>query len=104
MLFLHRGASTSIAGNRAASNSCDEFQLHDNDDDYESLEKFGSVDVVWKSFRNLKRDSQGRAASLTGSPAIRLCHITRGSLISHGVAWWSKHRLSQITASPAVHS
>src|SRR5208283_4850521 len=29
---------------------------------------------------------QVRAASLTGSPAIRLCHMIRGSRISHGVA------------------
>ena len=44
------------------------------------------------------------AASLFGSPAMRLCHITRGWVMSQGVAWWSRQRLSQITASPGVQS
>jgi hypothetical protein len=29
------------------------------------------------------------AASLTGSPAMRECHITRGWVMSNGVAWCS---------------
>ena len=48
--------------------------------------------------------NQARTASLAGSPAMRLCHITRGSVMSHGVARWSKQRLSHTTASPGVQS
>src|SRR5262249_30757451 len=44
------------------------------------------------------------ADSLFGSPAMRLCHITRGWVMSHGVAWCSRQRLSQITASPGAQS
>ena len=44
------------------------------------------------------------AASLTGSPAMRVCHITRGWVMSNGVAWCSRQRLSQITTSPTRQS
>jgi hypothetical protein len=44
----------------------------------------------------------GVANSLSGEPAIRVWYITLAWLISHGMALWSKHRLSQITASPGV--
>src|SRR5262249_21987446 len=43
-------------------------------------------------------------ASLAGSPAMRLCHITRGWVMSQGVARCSRHRLSHSTASPGAQS
>ena len=44
------------------------------------------------------------AASVTGSPAMRVCHILRGSVMSNGVARCIRRRLSQITVSPTSHS
>ena len=37
-----------------------------------------------------------------GSPAMRVCHIRRGWVMSNGVARCISRRLSQITASPTV--
>ena len=43
------------------------------------------------------------ASSEVGSPAIRVCHMRRGSVMSYGVARCIRRRLSQITASPTSH-
>jgi toxin FitB len=43
-------------------------------------------------------------ASLAGSPAMRLCHMMRGWVMSQGVAWCSRQRLSHTTTSPACQS
>lgn len=46
----------------------------------------------------------GSAASATGSPAMRLCHMMRRWVMSHGVAWCIRQRLSHSTASPGTQS
>ena len=43
------------------------------------------------------------ASSDSGSPAMRVCHIRRGSVMSNGVPRCISRRLSQITASPTSH-
>ena len=47
---------------------------------------------------------QFSAASLTGSPAMRLCHMMRRWVMSQGVAWCSRQRLSHSSASPGRQS
>ena len=46
----------------------------------------------------------GSAASAAGSPAMRLCHMTRGWVMSHGVARCIRQRLSHTTVSPGFQS
>ena len=69
-----------------------------------ALRKVRQIAVICISSRVRFLAYAARAASLFESPAMRLCHITRGWVMFHGVAWCSRQRLSQTTASPGVQS